>query len=72
MKVKVREDLVEDFIGFYGVKRRRPGQVFELVDRKKKDGSTLKAKDQFSERWMEKVNKPGPKPKDDFPDTDEE
>jgi len=32
MRVRVKPDLVETFVGFYGNKRRRPGDEFTLVD----------------------------------------
>lgn len=47
--------------GYYGHKRIREGQVFNLVDRKytggPKKGEVMKAQQQFSEYWMEKVGK---------------
>ena len=65
MLVRVKETQVESFYGFYGLKRRYPGDEFTLVDKKNDDGKVIcSAKSQFSERWMEKVNKPGPKPKE--------
>ena len=50
-------------LGYYDHKRRREGAVFELkpITRKRlqKDGTTkdvtIKPEQQFSERWMEKV-----------------
>ena len=55
-------------LGFYGHKRRREGAVFQLEAitrmrmQKDKDGKdiglkevTIKPEQQFSERWMEKV-----------------
>ena len=55
-------------LGYYGHKRRREGQEFELEPikrlRKQKDGSmkeiTISADQQFSTRWMEKVDVPTP------------
>jgi hypothetical protein len=64
MRVRVKETLVENFYGFYGDERRYPGDKFDLVERKTKDGEVVSVESQFSERWMEKVNKPGPKPKE--------
>ena len=56
MLVRVKETLVENFYGFYGVKRRYPGDEFRLVDVKDDKGEvTYSADDQFSEEWMEKV-----------------
>ena len=67
MRVRVKETLVENFYGFYGVKRRYPGDEFTLEAKKDKDGKVISSTEaQFSSRWMEKVNvpkKPGPKPK---------
>jgi hypothetical protein len=66
MRVRVKETQVESFYGFYGQERRYPGDEFELIATKTKDGKTVSAESQFSDRWMEKVNvpkKPGPKPK---------
>ena len=64
MLVRVKETQVESFYGFYGQERRYPGDKFELIAMKDKNGKTVSAESQFSERWMEKVNKPGPKPKE--------
>ena len=64
MQVRVKETLVENFYGFYGLKRRYPGDKFELVAKKDSKGKTVTAEQQFSDKWMEKVNKPGPKPKE--------
>lgn len=64
MRVRVKETQVEGFYGFYGQERRYPGDKFELVARKTKNGETVSVESQFSDKWMEKVNKPGPKPKD--------
>jgi hypothetical protein len=44
-------------VGYYGHKRRREGDVFELVAQEGKDENgkkiKLSVKDQFSEAWME-------------------
>lgn len=53
MRVRVKESLVENFYGFYGTKRRYPGDEFTLVAT---EGNTVKQ--QFSEKWMEKVEQP--------------
>ena len=57
--VKVKPDLVETFIGFYGNQRRRPGDVFDLVDVvKKADGKEkviATAESFFSDKWMDRV-----------------
>ena len=56
MLVRVKESMVENFYGFYGVKRRYPGDEFRLVDVKDKEGKvTYSAKDQFSDKWMEEM-----------------
>ena len=70
MQVRVKETLVENFYGFYGLKRRYPGDKFELVAKKDSKGKTVTAEQQFSDKWMEKVNKPGPKPKEPVKFTD--
>ena len=57
MLVRVKDSLVENFYGFYGTKRRYPGQQFKLEPRKTQDGQTVSVEEQFSERWMEKVDK---------------
>ena len=65
MLVRVKETQVESFYGFYGERRRYPGDEFELIDKKDGEGKVIySAKSQFSDKWMEKVNKPGPKPKE--------
>lgn len=78
MRVRVKQ-ISEGFYGIYGNERRyavnKRGEAddFELVDRKttKKDINgkpvILKAKDQFSEKWMELISEPkkrGRKPKE--------
>ena len=70
MQVRVKETLVENFFGFYGTKRYYPGDKFTLVARKGRGGKTVTAEQQFSDKWMEKVNKPGPKPKEPVKFTD--
>ena len=55
MLVKVKESLVENFYGFYGTKRRYPGDQFTLVEQTKKNGDIVSVDDQFSDKWMEKV-----------------
>ncbi len=64
MRVRVKETQVESFYGFYGQERRYPGDVFDLVAKKDRNGETVTAESQFSKKWMEKVNKPGPRPKE--------
>jgi hypothetical protein len=47
-------------IGYYGHRRRREGEVFDLAPRKiLKDGKevVLSPEQQFSNSWMEKVTK---------------
>ena len=57
--VKVKPDLVETFVGFYGNKRRRPGDAFELEDVVKevkgKEVIIATAESFFSEKWMDRV-----------------
>jgi hypothetical protein len=64
MKVRVKEGEK----GFYGNKLYREGEEFTLVKREHSRNKDDKGKpvvitpeQQFSEKWMEKVN-PGPKP----------
>lgn len=45
MKVKAKGPAGKKYVGFYGTKRIRPGDVFTLTDVK-----------HFSKRWMEKVD----------------
>ena len=52
IEVMIKRGMRDGFYAFHGGKRRYPGDKF-LVE-----------ESQFSERYMEKVNKPGPKPKD--------
>jgi hypothetical protein len=55
-------------LGYYGHERRYPGDVFTLEPikrmRKDKEGKlrevTIRAEQQFSERWMEKVEETVP------------
>lgn len=61
MRVRVKETLVENFYGFYGIKRRYPGDEFTLEPKKDAAGKTISVHAQFSEKWMEKVNKGGKK-----------
>lgn len=57
MKVRVKKDMT----GYYGHKRRRNGEVFDIVGshtvkRKDKYGKVTEVKvDDFSSKWMEKV-----------------
>ena len=63
MKVEVKPELVETFVGFYDNKRRRPGDVFELKDavtKVKGKEVTIPAKDFFSDKWMNEVDSPKP------------
>lgn len=43
--------------GFIYGEKRNPGDKFTLVDVDMTKGGVYKAKDQFSESWMEAVNK---------------
>jgi len=62
-------------LGYYGHERRREGDVFVLEPikriRKDKDGKarevTIMPEQQFSERWMEKVDQKAEKPKKEKP-----
>lgn len=45
-------------MGYYNHKRIREGDVFELVAKKRVDGTIITAEQQFSSRWMEKINEP--------------
>ena len=71
MQVRVKESLVENFYGYYGIKRRYPGDEFTLVARKDKGGKTISAASQFSSKWMEKVGKDKLKPKEEEPQEEE-
>ena len=42
--------------GYYGHKRRREGEVFDLNPVKNKKGTVIPAEAQFSDVWMEKVD----------------
>jgi len=57
--VKVKPDLVETFVGFYGNKRRRPGDVFDLVDVVREvDGKNkiiASAESFYSKKWMDRM-----------------
>ena len=56
MLVRVKESMVENFYGFYGVKRRYPGDEFRLLDKEDKQGKVIcSAESQFSDKWMEKI-----------------
>lgn len=55
MLVRVKETLVENFYGFYGIKRRYPGDKFELIERKTQKGEVVSIESQFSDKWMEKI-----------------
>lgn len=50
MRVRAKE------LGYYGHKRRRPGEVFDLIDDKDAKGGVIPAAKFFSEKWMEKVD----------------
>jgi len=68
MKVKAK-DTGEKYAGYYGHRRRVPGEVFNLepIKRLRKDNKTglmreitITEEQQFSERWMERVDAPVP------------
>jgi len=48
--VRVKNDMPEGFYGFYGERRRYPGQQFEI-----------QSEADFSDNWMERVTKRGRK-----------
>jgi len=52
MRVKVKPTC----LGYYGDKRRREGEVFDLVPRQDRKGKIITVEEQFSEVWMEKVD----------------
>ncbi|MEE9532740.1 MAG: hypothetical protein V3W52_17310 [Syntrophobacteria bacterium] len=64
IKVRVKESLPEGFFGFYGPKRRYPGEEFTLHDVMELNPETgrknikIKAEQHFSEKWMERVDQP--------------
>jgi len=64
MKVRALEVVGQKYSGYYDHKRRVPGEVFTLVPITKisKDGKkiVISPENQFSERWMEKVEKNTP------------
>lgn len=43
-------------LGYYEHKRRREGDVFELVERKDRHGKVMTVNQQFSSKWMKKVS----------------
>lgn len=55
MLVKVREDIRDGFVGFYGDKRRYPGEKFEIFPIMKDGVAVSSEEEQFSEAWMEKI-----------------
>ena len=58
MLVRVKPTNVQSFFGYYGLKRRYPGDEFTLVAKKDKSGKVVStAESQFSSNWMEKVDK---------------
>ena len=52
-KAQVKEGIKQVY---YNHKRRRTGDVFQLIDRKQADGTILLAEDQFSKKTMEWVS----------------
>lgn len=64
--MKVRARLVSEdgkegrVVGYYGNRRIREGEVFEIVTIKGKDREgnivTRKPEDQFSKKWMERID----------------
>lgn len=56
MRVRVKtKGVAPDFVGFYASKRRRPGEEFTLVARLDSKDKEITVEQQFSTRWMEKV-----------------
>ena len=56
MRVRVKtKGLAPDFVGFYGSKRRRPGEEFTLTPGRDSKGKEITVEDQFSARWMDKL-----------------
>ena len=56
MRVRVKTTgLAPDFVGFYGSKRRRPGEEFTLVQRRDSKDKVITVDEQFSPRWMDKL-----------------
>jgi len=64
MKVRAKLITGQKYSGYYEHKRRVAGEVFNLVPLKKiaKDGRTIiiSPENQFSERWMEKIDPKAP------------
>ncbi len=60
MRVKAKE------LGYYGLLRRKPGEIFNLEEVKgfhmgkdgKKSPKVYSAESQFSDKWMEKIDSP--------------
>ena len=46
-------------LGYYGHKRRKAGDIFELVPMKNRDGSVTSVEQQFSDVWMESLESSG-------------
>lgn len=63
-------------LGYYGNRRRREGDVFELIDLTGKDaeGNSIKisAEKQFSSSWMKKVEKPSHHEEHDIVESEDE
>ena len=56
MRVRVKTTgLAPDFVGFYGSKRRRPGEEFTLTPVRDSKGKLITVEEQYSERWMDKL-----------------
>ena len=62
--MKVRAKLISEngedgkMVGYYDHIRIREGQIFELVPRKRKDGTIISCEEQFSKEWMERMEVP--------------
>ena len=61
MKVRALEITGQKYSGYYDHKRRVPGEIFTLIPltRIDKNGKkvTVSPENQFSKKWMEKVDK---------------
>jgi len=64
MKVRALEITGQKYSGYYDHKRRLPGEIFTLVPltRVDKNGKkvSVSPENQFSKKWMEKVDKSTP------------
>lgn len=60
--MKVRAKFVSEngkegrVVGYFGNRRIREGQVFEIVPLKDKEGKIISPEQQFSKKWMERLD----------------